>query len=122
MKKTVQSIGFLIKKFTELVSVNKWFNKHPKIYHQLSERLSLDKFTGIALTILTIVFLYAVLLFFGVIQDYLSQDSLILTDARIANLLYAFQNNNFIHIFYFITLFAEPTIIIILSAVLSISI
>ena len=80
----------------------------------------LAQFKGATLTILVIIFLYAVLLFFGIVQDYLSGDSLILADARIANLLYAFQNNNFLRIFYFITLFAEPIVIIILSAVLSI--
>jgi undecaprenyl-diphosphatase len=80
----------------------------------------LVQFKETTLTILVIIFLYVILLFFGVVQAYLSHNSLILADTRIANLLYAFQNDNLLHIFYFITLFAEPIVIIILSVMFSI--
>ena len=121
MKRVAQFIEFLVKKFIQLPLVDKWLNEHPKIHHQLNERLSFEKFTGIAFTILVIIFLYFISLFLGIVQDYLSHNSLVLADERIANLLYFFRNINLLYFFYFITLFAESTVVIILSIILSIS-
>ncbi len=94
-------------------------NKHPRVYQQLKERLTTKKFTGLSLTILVAVFLYTLFLLIGVTQDYLVNNSLVLADIRITNLLYIFRNDTLLHIFYFITLFAESLVIIFLSVILS---
>lgn len=117
MKKIPELIKFLAHEFLEFPPIKQWMDEHPKIRRQLTERLTTKQFTGLPLTLLTALFLYSVFLFLGVAQDYLAHDPLILADIRVANLLYALRSNTMLHFFYFVTLFAESTTVIILGVV-----
>lgn len=120
MAKISKTIEFIAKKFLSLSFVKKWMNKHPQIYRQLNERFTTKKFTGLPLTILTAIFLYALFLLIGITQGFLTNSPLVSVDIRITNLLYIFRSDTLLRFFYFITLFAESLVIVILSVVLSI--
>ena len=94
-------------------------NKHPRVYQQLKERLTTKKIYRYLSYHFGGCFFVHPFLLIGVTQDYLVNNSLVLADIRITNLLYIFRNDTLLHIFYFITLFAESLVIIFLSVILS---
>jgi len=116
----IKIFNYLSKKILGLPAVKKWLGKHPKIHRQLIERLSTKKFTGLTVTIFSAAFLFVIYFLFGIIEDYLEHDPLILLDARIANLLYVIRSATLLRFFYYVTLFAEPVIIIALTVVIGI--
>ncbi len=120
MDKLTKAIKFLAKKILEIPAVKKWLVKHPKISYELRERLSTRQFSGLPMTILFTVFFISIYYFLGVTEDYLNHDPLVLLDARIANLLYVIRSTSLLHFFYFVTLFAEPVVIIALTLLISI--
>ena len=59
---------------------------HGFIESFVHDRFSLQRFTGLPLTLLIFAFLYTVSLLLGIVGDYLFGDPLIAADLRIANL------------------------------------
>ncbi|MBI2475409.1 LssY C-terminal domain-containing protein [Candidatus Uhrbacteria bacterium] len=94
--------------------------KYPVLYKRLKARLATNRFTGLALTLLVLAFLIVVFVLLGITQDFLSNDPLIAADIRVANLLYAFRSISLLSFFYGATLFAEASVIIFATIVLSI--
>ncbi len=89
-----------------------WAKRHPRTYHWLQTRLSLQQFTGLPLTIFTAVFCIAIAVLLGIIQDYLAREPLVAVDIRIANLLYTIRSASGLVFFYGVTLLAGSWIII----------
>ncbi|MDB4978953.1 MAG: Phosphoesterase, PA-phosphatase related protein [Candidatus Peribacteria bacterium] len=100
-------------------SIHKWLTTHPRFIQFFQARFTKKSFYGLSLTILVIAFLYTVALLAGIIQDYLVGDPLIEADKRLANLLFAFRTPSLVHAFYFITLFAEASVIVVMSLLLT---
>ncbi|OGY58129.1 MAG: hypothetical protein A3E61_01495 [Candidatus Colwellbacteria bacterium RIFCSPHIGHO2_12_FULL_43_12] len=100
--------------------VMKMVSRHPHLFGFLKQRLNRKSFYGLPLTLLSLVLFYALLLFVGVIQDIITSDPLALTDVRIANLLYAFRNDEALSFFTWVTTLGSAPIIITSSIAFSI--
>lgn len=101
------------KAFIDNENVQGLEKKYPHTFNFLKRRFDRTKFSGLPLTILSAIFLYALLLFFGSIGDYIFSDIIVKADVQINTLLYAFRNATAVKTFIWITLLGEsPTIIV----------
>ena len=55
-------------------------NNYPKIYHALSQRLHIQHFYGLPLTVLLLVMGYILSLFFGLVEDVVTSDTIVAMD------------------------------------------
>lgn len=108
------------KAFTTNEEVQRLGKRYPRIVSFLKQRLDRKKFSGLPLTILSVAFLYALLLFFGAISDFIASDIIVSADARINTLLYAFRDALAVKIFIWITLLGESPTILIFALVVSV--
>lgn len=88
-----------------------WMKRHERPLTFLRSRFSRRSFFGLPFTIFSVAFVYTASLLFGIVQDYLESDPLIAADKRIENLLFAFRSPILVHLFYFITLFGQASVI-----------
>jgi len=100
--------------------IKNFIAKHPILSKFVSNRLNKNRFSGLPLTLFGIAFMYVLFLFFGVVEDILTSNVIILTDTRNANLLFAFRNSELIKIFTWITLLGKWQIVISLAIVSSV--
>ena len=99
------------KGFMQSRPVQRFIAKHPKIIAFISERFNHNRFTGFPLTLLVLSFGYVLILFGGIIEDFLSKDSIIYVDHIIANLMYQWRTDGLINFFTWITyLGREPVV------------
>ena len=82
-------------------------------------RCSSESFVGLPLTLLSLALVAVVFFLGGVIEDYLTRDPLFLVDMRVANLMYIFRSDVLLRFFYFVTLFSEAQVVIVLAIVTS---
>jgi undecaprenyl-diphosphatase len=92
--------------------VQRLVEKHPAFFAFVGKRLDGTKFSGLPLTLLGVVFLYALLLLAGVIEDVLSLDPIVALDSRIENLLYAFRDPAVAKFLLWVTLLARAQIVL----------
>ena len=97
--------------------VVQWMQKHPKIISFFQARLDTSTFSGLPLSILTLVFVYILALFGGVVEDLITSDPIIAADVRIANLLTAFRTETLTNVFSWITLLGKSQVILYFIAV-----
>lgn len=83
--------------------MQKFFKKHPHIFHFVKKRLSPDEKFGLYLTVGTIATSIFIFFFFSIIQDLINQDSLIQSDLRLINLVQIFRTPVFNNLMLFIT-------------------
>ncbi len=103
--------------FLKSKPVENFSKKHPKFIHFLQQRFEQKKFTGLPLTILAVTFIYVLLLFGGIIEDFLTKDSIVYLDHIIANLMAQWRTPELIELFSAITyLGRELTVFIVLLA------
>ncbi|PIR47847.1 hypothetical protein COV06_00390 [Candidatus Uhrbacteria bacterium CG10_big_fil_rev_8_21_14_0_10_50_16] len=114
-----QRIDAALAGFFRQSPVQAWGHKHPRAFNFLKSRLGTKRFTGLPLSIVSIVLILTIFTLLGVIQDYLATDPLIALDARLANLLFAVRNVQALSVFYGITLFGEVWIVLIAASILS---
>ena len=105
--------------FASNEDVQKLERKYPRARSFLKSRLSRTKFTGLPLTILAIVFIYVLLLFFGAVGDFITSDIIVQADARVNTLLYVFRNASAVKAFIWITLSGESPVIIVFALLVS---
>jgi len=67
-----------------------------------------------------IVFIFFVTLLIGIIQNYFPQSFLVSLDKQILNNIYNFRNDALLNFFYFVTLFAEASVIVVASVFISV--
>jgi undecaprenyl-diphosphatase len=98
--------------------VRRLVEKHPAFFAFVGKRLDGKKFSGLPLTLLGIVFLYALLLLAGVIEDVLSLDPIVALDSRIENLLYVFRDPAVVKFLLWVTLLASTRIVLCVALLL----
>jgi len=91
--------------------IKKKVNAHPNFFGFLRNRFDKNKFSGLPLTLLGIAFIYALSLFFGVIEDIVTTDQIVMADKRVENLLLVFRNARLNKIFLWITLLGNAKIV-----------
>ncbi len=97
--------------------VVQWMQRHPKIISFFQARLNKSTFSGLPLSILTLVFVYILALFGGVVEDLITSDPIVAADIRIANLLTAFRTDTLTNVFSWITLLGKSQVILCFIAV-----
>ncbi len=100
--------------------VQKLVKRYPKFFGFVKTRTSRKLFSGLPLTLIVIGFVYVLSLFFGIIQDVLTSDTIVSADLRIANLLAYFRSPELTKVFLWITLLGKWQIVICSAIIVSI--
>ena len=96
-------------------------NNYPKIYHALSKRLHIQHFYGLPLTLLILVMGYILSLFFGLVEDVVTSDTIVAMDYFASQQMSMLSESPIVKFFILITSFASTAttcLIIFLSCVL----
>jgi undecaprenyl-diphosphatase len=113
-------IGSLLTSFKEAVGENqdvkRLVKKHPVTFHFLKKRFDRDNFNGLPLTLIGIVFMYFFFSLIGVVEGIVKAGPVVLTDTRIANLIYMFRDTEMLRAFLFITYLGNKEMIVVMSA------
>lgn len=106
--KVTQSILYsIMKALSENEYIGPWIGRHRRFFSFLHDRISIEKFQGLPLTLLLVAILYSFSVFSGIVEDYLTSDPLIALDVRLANLFYVFRYERLLHFFYAVTVLAN---------------
>ena len=87
--------------------VRRFVDRHHRIFQFLHDRLTQQRFSGLPLTILVVIFLYALSLLFGLAEDVIRHDPIVAVDVRLAHLLTVFRNPQLVTVFLWITSFGK---------------
>jgi undecaprenyl-diphosphatase len=98
--------------------VRKLIKAHPLFFDLLRKRFDKNKFTGLALTLLALAFIYILSLYLGVITDILRSEPIVAADLRIEELFLVFRQGTLIGLFSWLTLFGEWQFAFVLSALI----
>ncbi len=96
-------------------------NNYPKIYHALSQRLHIQHFYGLPLTLLILVMGYILSLFFGLVEDVVTSDTIVAMDYFASQQMSMLSESPIVKFFILITSFASTAttcLIIFLTCVL----
>ena len=96
-------------------------NNYPKIYHALSKRLHIQHFYGLPLTLLILVMGYILSLFFGLVEDVVTSDTIVAMDYFASQQMSMLSESPIVNFFIIITSFASTAttcLIIFLTCVL----
>ncbi len=99
--------------------VEKLVRRRPSFFQFLGKRIAQDTFTGLPLTLLSIAFIYVLVLFGGIVEDYLTGDPIVAVDIRIANLMPLFRTPGLIKLFLWITLLGKWQVVLGFTAALA---
>ncbi|ABM03659.1 phosphoesterase, PA-phosphatase related protein [Psychromonas ingrahamii 37] len=115
-------INSLLQSFKEALSNNEqvilWRQKHPRSLVFIQARLDRTAFSGLMLSLLTLVFLYVIALLGGIVEDLITSDPIVAADIRIANLFFVFRDETLTAVFSWITLLGKSQIILVFITVL----
>lgn len=78
-------------------------HRHPKLVHFIEFRLTLKRFSGLPLTLLTLAFIYIFFAFFGVVESILRFGNFVAVDLRVNHLVTLFHDPFFERVFLWIT-------------------
>jgi len=109
-KSVAKSVGRGIKNDPE---VQRLRHKYPLFFKFIKKRLTVNEKYGLYLTIGTLITLFFIYLFFGIVRNYIGQEALIRADLRIINLISQFHSPNLNNGMLFITHLAKAENIII---------
>jgi len=119
-------IKFLFINFKTIVIKNEFteriVKKYPWLFLNLRNRFNPNKFSGLPLTLITLVFFYAAFLLGGVTEDVLNTELIIDADLRLANFLKLFRHIVLIKLFFLITALGGWELILIFSVIFSVSV
>jgi len=93
-------------------NVQKLVKKHNTTFDFIKNRLNRSKFWGLPATLLSLGFVYTLLLFIGVVEDVVTSDTIVSVDIRIENLLAVFRNGEITEFFLWVTLLGKWEIIL----------
>ncbi|AEA33167.1 LssY C-terminal domain-containing protein [Hippea maritima] len=91
-------------------------DKYPKLFGFLNSRLTLERFNGLPLTILSLSFVYLFSLFIETTSEIIHKNMLYKFDIMFSNLIYHFRNVSVVKIMLFITMFGNKKTIIVITA------
>ncbi len=97
--------------------IQKLVARHHLLFGFLQTRLTRHRFSGLPLTLLVVAFTYALILFLGLIEDFLTADPIVAVDIRLANLLYVFRSPELISIFLWITVLGKSIAVLVFAVV-----
>lgn len=98
--------------------VERLVRRQPSFFRFLGKRVSRDSFTGLPLTLIGFAFFYVLVLFGGIVEDYLTGDPIIAADVRIANLMTLFRTPELVKVFFWITLLGKWQVVICFTSAL----
>ena len=82
-------------------------NNYPKLYHASLQRLTVQYFYGLPLTVLFLVMGYILALFFGLVEDVVTSDTIVATDFFVSQQMSMLSESPVVMFFIFITSFAS---------------
>lgn len=82
-------------------------NNYPKLYHASLQRLTVQHFYGLPLTVLFLVMGYILALFFGLVEDVVTSDTIVATDFFVSQQMSVLNESPVVPFFIFITSFAS---------------
>ena len=82
-------------------------NNYPKLYHASLQRLTVQHFYGLPLTVLFLVMGYILALFFGLVEDVVTSDTIVATDFFVSQQMSMLSESPVVTFFIFITSFAS---------------
>lgn len=91
--------------------INNFFGRHPALAVFFKKRLDLSKFSGLMLTVLILVAVYAVGSFVGTVINVFVAGNAVNIDLSFANLLHTFRNPLLVKIFLWVTLLGNWRIV-----------
>ncbi len=86
--------------------------KHPEAAHWLLRRLHLQRFTGLPLTLLSLLLVALGMVFFGVAVDVITGEPITVIDTNVVSLAYALRSPTLLDVSYFLTLFGSTELIV----------
>lgn len=95
-------------------------NKFPRTFHFLAQRLSINKFNGLPLSIFLIAIFFNLLLIFDFTEDIINSKKFIVIDNFLAQLVFSFRNEQLAKFFYLISLTCNIMTVILLGFGISI--
>jgi membrane-associated phospholipid phosphatase len=110
----------LVRRISENPKIRSAIDTNPRFFTLLSKRLNTGKFSGLPLTLLGIAFIYILLVFLGIVEDIVNQESIVAVDTRFTNLLYAYRTATLVKIFLWITLLGNVQIVLSLALVVTV--
>ncbi len=78
-------------------------DRHPKLAAFMAERFATARFLGLTFTVLAVLFLYVLTIYFDSVFDFLVSPDVASADTRIANMFYALRDDRLIAVFGWIT-------------------
>lgn len=107
MRSVGQSIVIAIRTNEDVI---RWAAQHPKSAAFIRNRTSIRSFWGLPFTLFVVVFLYALLEFFGIVQGVVATGVLAGADVRVENLLVAFRSGPATVFFLWVTMLGSLTV------------
>ena len=99
------------KGFVQSRPVLRFIARYPKTIAFVKQRFNHNRFTGFSLTVLVVSFGYVLVLFSGIIEDFLSRDSIVYVDHIIANLMFQWRTHGLIDFFTWVTYFGRGPVV-----------
>lgn len=90
-----------------------WIEKHPRSISFLKARFDTTVFSGLTLSICTLVFVYVLVLLSGVLEDLLTSDPIMTVDIRIASLFFVFRTDLLTTVFTWISMLGQSRVILV---------
>ena len=81
--------------------------KYPKLYHFLSQRLHIEHFYGLPLTVLLLVAGYILALFIGLVEDVVTSDSIVAMDHFVSQQMSVLSDSSVVNFFIVVTSLAS---------------
>lgn len=94
--------------------------RHPYLVGLVKQRFIKTQFTGLPLTSLSLLFVYVLVLFLGIIQEVVVSDSIVSMDLRFANLLFVFRDADLVQFFLWITVLGKWQVVLYFGIISSI--
>lgn len=100
--------------------LDKWLaqfkTRYPRLYHFLSQRLHVDHFYGLPLSVLFLVMGYILALFIGLVEDVVTLDSIVATDHFVSQQMSVLSDSAVVNFFVIITSLASTplTVLVVL--------
>ncbi len=86
--------------------------KHPRLFRFLGNRLRIDHFSGLPLSLLLVIFACMLGLLLGLVEDIVTSDPMVAADHRFEALLYVFRNPVLVRVFLGITALGKWQIVV----------
>ncbi|MBU0961111.1 MAG: LssY C-terminal domain-containing protein [Proteobacteria bacterium] len=90
-----------------------WMQRHPRGISFLQARFDRTLFSGLTLSIMTLAFIYVLILFAGIMEDLITSDPIIAADTRIASLFVVLRTDFLTTVFSWITLLGKSQVILV---------